>query len=580
MNVKSIQTKSEHVQPASATIVSCVKSATDTKTQNYDAKEIIESIRTDKHFKLREPIETIRSMFSSVAACSNNRKVAKEAVTENKKKLPGVLWSGRFRSRRKSDLDEHSGLLCADLDGLGEQLTEVRTKLAKSPYLFALFASPTGDGLKCVFRVPADPEKHNASFLAVDEHVRKLSGSHIDQACSDVARLCFLSHDPEAFLNEKAVALAPLETAEPANTGTIGACGVEIETRRRIATEFLGEIDWSSDTEGCCTCPAKHRHTTSDQPSDCKVYLDGVPTIHCFHNHCRGVIEAVNHDLRSRIAKAEHALGSASAYPTNDTERAERFAARIIGELRYVKAWKQRVVWDGVRWISDTDGAVVRKAQEMPKIFLQEAAEIANDDCRRRAALMASPAGDKNKIEAMINLAECQLGIAASPTLFDSDPLLLGTTNGVVDLRTGNFREARKEDYIIKQAAAAYDPKAVCPRWERFLSRVSGDNKELVSFVQRAVGYTLTGLINEQVLFFLYGTGQNGKSTFVECLQQLLGSYMIKATTSLYTIDRRGKEPETEIARLMGKRLVTGSETEEGAKLAESRVKDITGGIP
>jgi hypothetical protein len=103
--------------------VSCVESAKDTKTQDYKAKEIVECIREDKHFNLCKPIENIRSTFRGVLATSgNDRKAAKEAVATNKKRLPGVLWSGRFRSRRKDDLDQHSGLLCADLDQLGDLL--------------------------------------------------------------------------------------------------------------------------------------------------------------------------------------------------------------------------------------------------------------------------------------------------------------------------------------------------------------------------------------------------------------------------------------------------------------------------
>lgn len=270
--------------------------------------------------------------------------------------------------------------------------------------------------------------------------------------------------------------------------------------------------------------------------------------------------------------------GNGSSYPMNDTERALRFASRFAAGVRYVPAWKKWLHWDGVRWVEDKDGAVFRKAQEMPRLFLEEAAQIANDDCRVKAATAAIRAGDRNKIEAMIRLAEYQPGIVASPTLFDSDPFLLGVSNGVVDLRTGTFREARREDYIIKQMGTAYDPNATCPTWEKFLSRVLSENAELISFIQRAVGYSLTACITEQVLFFLYGTGQNGKSTFAEALKHLFGAYMIKATSALYTLHRHGKEPETEIARLVGRRLVTGSETEEGASLAESRVKDITGG--
>jgi putative DNA primase/helicase len=267
-----------------------------------------------------------------------------------------------------------------------------------------------------------------------------------------------------------------------------------------------------------------------------------------------------------------------TSYPLNDTERSHRFAKKYADELKYVQAWKQWLLWNGVRWVPDEDGAVFRKAQEIPKLLLKEAAEIDNNDSRTKAAGAAIRAGDRSKLEAMIKLAECQPGIATSPTLFDSDPLLLGIANGVVDLRTGKFREAQKEDYIIKQVGTAYDPAATCPTWEKFLLRVLSENAELISFIQRAVGYSLTASIAEQVLFFLYGTGQNGKSTFAECLKHLFGSYMIKATTALYTLNRHASEPLQEIARLVGKRLVTGSETEEGARLAESRVKDITGG--
>lgn len=259
-------------------------------------------------------------------------------------------------------------------------------------------------------------------------------------------------------------------------------------------------------------------------------------------------------------------------------ERAVRFAKRFADRLKYVHAWGKWLLWDEVRWVPDEDGAVYRRAEEMPRLLLQEASKIDDDDRRKKAAGAAIQAGNKTRIEAMINLAQCQGGIAASPTLFDSNPWLLGVANGVVDLQTGKFREARREDYITKQMGTAYDAAATCPRWEKFLSRVLSEDADLISFMQRAVGYSLTGSIDEQVLFFLYGTGQNGKSTFAETLKHLFGSYMVKATTALYTLNRNGSEPLPEIARLVGKRLVTGSETEEGAKLAESRVKDITGG--
>ena len=214
----------------------------------------------------------------------------------------------------------------------------------------------------------------------------------------------------------------------------------------------------------------------------------------------------------------------------------------------------------------------------MSNILLDEVKAIEDEDRRKAAAGIAVAAGNEAKIKAMLNVARYQVGIVATPETFDSNPHLIGVTNGVVDLRTGTFRSAAKEDYITKQLGVAYDPNATCPTWERFLSRVLNDDLEQISYIQRAVGYSLSGGVSESFLFFLYGMGQNGKSIFAELLQLLFGDYGLKTTSELYTLDRHGKEPETEKARLVGKRFVTGSETEEGSKLAESRVKDMTGG--
>jgi putative DNA primase/helicase len=177
----------------------------------------------------------------------------------------------------------------------------------------------------------------------------------------------------------------------------------------------------------------------------------------------------------------------------------------------------------------------------------------------------------------MIELAGAQSAIAAMPQIFDADPYLLNVSNGAIDLRTGQFRLAQKEDYLTKQAGAAYIREARCPRWVAFLNQIFAGDESLISFFQHAVGYSLTGATVEQVLFFLYGTGRNGKSTATETLQALLGDYAQHAPSALFVADRHGREPEKEIARLVGSRLVIGSEIEEGAKLAESRVKDLTG---
>jgi P4 family phage/plasmid primase-like protien len=577
LNAQPLPEAEQSAQASSPILVSRVKNAIDTKTEHCDARGIIEQIRTDP--RLRQEITEIREEYWRVmVATTNDRRAAKKAVGNRKKRLPGVMWLGTFAHRKQDALIQHAGFICVDLDDLGrDKVAEVRAKLQRSLYLWAIFMSPSGDGLKVIFRVPADAKKHKASFRAVEKHVRELTGLQIDKACSDVARLCFLSHDPDAYLNENAVELPLLvETATPARAETDADCGPEIQMRHDIAEELLPQTKWESQTRGYCICPGQHLHTTGDGERDCRVDLDGTPTIFCFHNSCRDIIKDLNGKLRSRINNLSESIPN--DYPRNDTERAIRFVQLRGDDLRYVAASKQWFVWDGTRWLPDSDGAVFRKAQELPKLLLQEAAAIDDLDRRKRAVGAAIAAGDERKIKAMLSVAEYQTGIAASPALFDSNPYLVGVTNGVVDLRTGTFRPAKREDYITKQLGAAFDPNATCPTWERFLARVLNGDPDLISFIQRAVGYSLTGEVSEQCLFFLYGTGENGKSTFAEFLQLLFGDYALKATTGLYTLHSHGKEPESEIARLVGKRFVTGSETEEGAKLAESRVKDLTGG--
>jgi putative DNA primase/helicase len=279
-----------------------VKCALDTEPRSILAAKAITAIRTGGK-KLRGQVESLRSTIQRELTDHGDAKRAKQAASEQKKQLPAILWSGTFTRRANDALLQHSGLLCADLDGLNSSLPDVRQKLKGSPYLWLLFLSPSGDGLKAVFRCPADAANHTGSFRAVEQHVRGLTGVQIDQACKDVARLCFLSYDPDIYHNANARAIEPL--AEPVKPRLALSGMVDLSERQRIATELLGTTDWLSETSGLLTCPGKHLHTSGDSARDCRVDFDGVPTVHCFHNSCRGILEGVNHELRSRIGKAE-----------------------------------------------------------------------------------------------------------------------------------------------------------------------------------------------------------------------------------------------------------------------------------
>ncbi|HEY3897962.1 MAG TPA: phage/plasmid primase, P4 family [Chthoniobacter sp.] len=268
----------------------------------------------------------------------------------------------------------------------------------------------------------------------------------------------------------------------------------------------------------------------------------------------------------------------APSYTANDTGRARRFIDYYVDRLRYVPKFGKWMIWDGHRWRIDEDGAITRLAMEHSQALIALASRIPEAGARRLAVQEALSMGNLRRIQHTLELASAEGRIVVPHTELDADPWLLGVQNGVVDLRTGAFRAGRRTDLLTKCAGTSYEEAADCPRWRGFLEEVLGGDAERLSYLQKAVGYSLTGETTEQCFFFLYGSGKNGKSVFTEILHRLFGEYAQRAPSSLLTASIHGREPTHEIARLRGARLVIGSETEEGAWLAESRVKDITGG--
>ena len=169
--------------------------------------------------------------------------------------------------------------------------------------------------------------------------------------------------------------------------------------------------------------------------------------------------------------------------------------------------------------------------------------------------------------------------VAARCDDFDRDPWLLNCRNCTLDLRDGKIKKLDHDPkhMITQQIDVDYDPEATCPGWLQFLVDIFGDNQKVISYVQRLVGYTLTGDISDEILLFAYGTGKNGKSRFFDALEMLFGEYFYKASKNLLTNTRGGSVPHDTIM-LKGKRLVICSELDESDTFSESMVKDMTGG--
>jgi putative DNA primase/helicase len=260
-----------------------------------------------------------------------------------------------------------------------------------------------------------------------------------------------------------------------------------------------------------------------------------------------------------------------------DLGNARRLVIAAGNDIRFCHTTKKWLVWDRTRWVKDQTGGIVRLAKNCVRDILIEALLVGDD--KQRAALVTHEQRSEAqpRIKAMVSLAESEPGIPIQLEELDRDPLLFNCANGTLDLRTGKLREHRREDLISKIAPVEFDPAAVCPGWIDFLYRVTAGSIELGKFLQRIVGYCLTALTIEQVLFLLYGRGANGKSTFLETLRWIFGDYAAQCDFATFLL-AKGQSIRNDVARLNGARFVTAIESDAGKRLAETLVKTVTGG--
>ncbi len=248
---------------------------------------------------------------------------------------------------------------------------------------------------------------------------------------------------------------------------------------------------------------------------------------------------------------------------------ATAFTRRYGDDWRYCSLWGKWLVWTGVRWNSDQLLYVTHLSRGICR-----SASLKADTARQKTKLASSAT-----IAAVEKIARSDPKHAATADEWDADVWALNTPGGVVDLRTGQLRAHRREDRMTKVTTAT--PRGRngegCPAWLAFIADITGGNTDLAAYLQRVVGYCLTGVTSEHALFFLYGTGANGKSVFVNVLTTILGDYAANAPMDTF-MEARGDRHPTELAGLRGARLVSSIETEQGRRWNESKVKAITGG--
>lgn len=279
-------------------------------------------------------------------------------------------------------------------------------------------------------------------------------------------------------------------------------------------------------------------------------------------------------------------------FKRTDLGNAERFIAKYGDDVRFCPSigW---LVWDGQRWRPDELNSVVQLFKQMVRGMYKEALDIEDEATRAEAMKFIAGCESSTKINNALNLAKTERSIAVNVEAFDQDPLLLNCLNGTIELKTGKLREHRRSDLITKLAPVDYDASAQAPTWFKFLDEITRTDMPMIapdlegegfdvdwSFIyykQMAYGYSLTGLTDEQCVFIQYGTGANGKSTELEVLRAIMGDYSRQAEFDTF-VQKRDSGVRNDIARLNGARFVTASEGEDGAALAESVIKRMTGG--
>ncbi len=237
-------------------------------------------------------------------------------------------------------------------------------------------------------------------------------------------------------------------------------------------------------------------------------------------------------------------------------------------DLRYVATWGRWFRWDGACW---------RKDETL------HCYDLVRDVCRERAKITpeakhAAAVASAKTVAAVERLARADRAHAAAADQFDADPWILNTPDCTVDLQTGQARAHRREDWLTKRTAVG-PSSAGAPRWFEFLKRTAGGDPELERYLQRLVGYSLTGITREHALVFFYGTGANGKSTFLNAVSGLLGEYAVIASPETFVESGAERHP-TDLAMLRGARLVVAQEIDEGRRWALARIKSMTGGDP
>ncbi len=470
----------------------------------------------------------------------------------------------------------HATALILDFDHLSSEAAEsVRLRLEQRGWAWVAYSSFShlADGADdCCFRVvvlvsrPVLPDEFDSVWVAANAALGNLA----DRNARDISRVWYVAASPA----ERA-GTAWLEHRDGRPLDVDGAVAADRQGRRRQRRKDRGS------PEAGPPIPSGDRNSTlmslagamRRRGADLETIRDALAQTN--RARCQPPLEDAEVARIAESAVRYQPTSVLLAANRTDLGNAERFAAFAGDRFRYVHTWGTWLFFDGKRWTRDTDGGATRWCRDTLRAIAAEAGTLSEPEARDQLVKHALDSESAARIGAMTGLAQALLPVATEA--LDRDPDLFNVANGTLDLRTGTLRPHDRADLLTRLAPVPFDPDAACPRWDAFLLRCMGGDKALVGFLQRAVGYALTGHTSEQVLLLLYGTGANGKSTFLETIRALLGDYATQTDFTTF-LKREGEGVRNDLARLVGTRFVSAVEAEAGVPLAEALVKQVTGG--
>jgi putative DNA primase/helicase len=522
---------------------------------------------------------------------------------------PGVLRTGATRS---SNSVERISALVADIDD-GFSLDELKPAITQFSWIaYSSYSHFPAEGkfkFRLVFfltRICTVQE-----WSSVWAGMNQLLGGHCDPACKDPSRLYFLPSCPQERLSDAFAVSNVGELIDPDYLRGLAPSESDMQVTNALAVSFpkqappeeaaeeiekvksmlatisadCGRADWITVCWGLAATGWACAQELARNWSASSTKFDAADFQRVWNDFTPAQDKAVGYGSLIHLAR-QHGWQPQTIEGLIEQTPGDVLAGRAYAKLnRELLLWVaqagQWLRWDGSRWVWCACGQEMATAKQVADRLLALAAKLYSEDPERHKRRMHFAMGLQNirRLEAMIELAKSEPGMAVGHmSELDADAWQLGCRNGVINLRTGTLLQAAPEMRITRQIATEYRAEVTCPHWMEFLDSIFDHDTATVEFIQRALGYTLTGVTTEEVLFICFGSGANGKSVFANVLSTVFADYSQMAPQALLTVRREGDSgPRNDVARLCGSRLVQINELNQGDRLDEQIVKMLAG---